>query len=133
MRSSASVRRSSSTPPIRASATNCDERSGPVELEPEQADQRLGVADAGDRMVEVVERPGDDLDALVVLGGGVALGEARGVEDVDDLVHDSDRGDVLGDALPALGRLADLLGQLALGGVDRGLPVDVQAAGGQLE
>src|SRR3954447_9603602 len=102
-------------------------------LQPQQGDQRLGVAGGGDGAVEVGERPADDLDALVVLGLGVRVAELRGVEEVDDLVHDPDRRDVVGDRLPDRGRSADLLGQLALGRVDGRLALDVEATGRDLQ
>ena len=46
-------------------------------LEPQQADERLRVAGGGDRAVEVGQGPADDLDALVVLGLGLLVAQAR--------------------------------------------------------
>src|SRR5919197_2122550 len=106
--------------------------AGDLGLQPQQPDQRLGVARGGDRPVEVAQRPADDLDALVVLGLGVLVAQAGRQEDVHGFVHHADRRDGLGDRLPVLGRLADLLGQLALGRIERRLALDVEAAGGAL-
>jgi hypothetical protein len=89
--------------------------------------------DLGDRSVEVGERPGDDLDALVLARVGVLVGEVLGEEDVDDLVEGADAGPEGVQELPAARGLADLLGELAPGGGLGLLPLLVQAAGGQLE
>src|SRR4051794_248095 len=107
--------------------------SAAVDLQPEQRDERLGVARGGDRAVEVVERPADDLDALVLVGVRRAVRQAGRVEDVDDLVGHPRARDVAQHGLPALRRLADLLGQLALGGLQRRLALLVQAPGRDLE
>src|SRR5919197_3370950 len=107
--------------------------AGDLGLQPQQPDQRLGVAGSGDRPVEVGQRPADDLDALVVLGLGLLVAQLAGQEDVNGLVHHADRRDELGDGLPVLGSLADLLGQLALGRGERRLALDVEAPGGDLE
>src|SRR5215218_7525316 len=113
-------------------ARRCD-GSGAVELQPEQPDQRLRVARRGEGAVEVGERPAHDLDALVLLGVGVAVAQAGGMEDVDELVGHAGARDVGGDPLPPHGRLADLLCELALGGLQRRLALLVEAAGGDLE
>src|SRR5919204_5630539 len=102
-------------------------------LQPQEADQRLGVAGGGDRAVEVDQRPANDLDALVVLGLGPRVAEPGGQEDVHRLVHHTDRGDELGHALPVLGGLADLLRQLALARLERRFALDVEATGRDLE
>src|SRR3954470_17514593 len=43
-------------------------KSAAVELQPEQPDERLRVARRRDRALEVMKRPADDLDALVLVG-----------------------------------------------------------------
>jgi len=52
---------------------------------------------------------------------------------VHDLVAVAAGGIEAADALPVVGFAADLLGELALGGVKRRLAFDVELAGGQLE
>src|SRR5262245_269701 len=102
-------------------------------LQPQQGDQRLGVPGRIDGAVEVAQRPADELDALVALGLGVGVAEPGRVEEVDDLVHDADRRDVVPDRLPRGRGLPDLLCQLAPGSLDRGLALDVEAPGGDLQ
>ena len=88
----------------------------PARAQQQQADERLGVAGLLDRGVEVVQRPRDDLDALVLAGVGAArVAQALGEVDVDGLVGEADRRVVGRQVLPAVGLLADLLGQLARG------------------
>ncbi len=80
------------------------------------------------------ERPGDDLDPLVLVDLGLGdVGEARRVEQLEALVAEAAGGEEAGQWLPLVGGLADLLGQLALGCLQRRLALDVELARGQLE
>ena len=58
----------------------------------------------------------DDLDPLVLVGSALGVGEPGGQEHVDVLVGEARRGVVGASGSQSLGRLADLLAQLALGG-----------------
>src|SRR3954452_10545463 len=49
-------------------------------LEPQQSDERLCVGLRRDRAVEVVQRPADDLDPLVLVGVRRRVGEIGGME-----------------------------------------------------
>jgi hypothetical protein len=99
-------------------------------LEPLQADQRRRVGVAVDEAAEVGQRPGDELDALVAVGVGLPhLGQAGGQEDVDLLVGEARAREVRRRVDPGVGLEARLLAQLALGGVDRVLALDVHQAG----
>jgi flagellar basal body-associated protein FliL len=110
-----------------------DVHADKVGAQPVQADERLRVARRGHRAVEVAQRPLDDLDALVLVGVRALLAEAGGVEDLDDLVGHPGRRDVAADRLPAGRRLADLLGQLPFGRLERRLALLVQPAGRDLQ
>src|SRR6187200_1076732 len=99
----------------------------------QQPDQRLGVAAAGDRRVELVERARLDRDPLVLDLVARRVGQARGEVDVALLVGEAGRGEERRQVLPAIGRLPDLLGELAAAALERALPRLVELAGGQLE
>src|SRR4051812_9497121 len=99
-----------------------------------EPDEGLGVVGGGDRAVEIVEGPCDELDALVLLDLGAAdVVQAGGEEDVDALVGEAGGAPVGLEVLPVVGGLSDLLGELALAGVERLLALLVELAGGQLE
>src|SRR3954465_4339000 len=91
----------------------------PAQLE--QPDERLGVARLVDERVELGERACLDVDALVLVRLGLRVGEAGGEVDVALLVGEAGRRVEGRHVLPLGGGLADLLGELALGGVERGL------------
>ena len=99
----------------------------------EQPDQRLRVVDLVDQGVELGQRARLDVDALVLVRLGLGVRQPRREVDVDLLVAEAGRGVVGVQVLPVLGRLADLLGQLALGRLERLLPLDVELARGDLE
>src|SRR3954452_9137463 len=80
-----------------------------------------------------MKRPADDLDAFVLVGLGSAIAQAGRVEDVDGLVRHARARHVRRDRLPLLGGLANLLGELALGGLERRLAFLVEAARGDLQ
>src|SRR5262245_30921546 len=101
--------------------------------EPEEADERLRVAAVANRLVELGERRLDYLDALVLIGRGAFVVEVRGHEEMAFLVREAGRGVEARQVLPAVRALADLLGELALGGVERALALLVQLARRQLE
>src|SRR5690349_12527496 len=81
--------------------------------QPEQPNQRLRVVAVGDRLVEPLERPRHDFDPLLLVGLRPGLGEAGGRVDHDPLVREARAGVEARHLAPVLGRLADLLGQLA--------------------
>src|SRR3954453_20350224 len=56
----------------------------------EQPDQRLGVAALRDRVLEVVQRPRDELDALVLTRVGLGVRQPGGELDMDLLVAHPD-------------------------------------------
>src|SRR5215218_10937837 len=87
----------------------------------EQPDQGLGVARLIDERVELGQRAGLDVDALVLVSLGRRVREIRGEVDVALLVREAGRGVEGGEVLPLRGGLADLLRELALGGVERRL------------
>src|SRR3954451_25399701 len=103
----------------------------PAQLE--QPDQRLGVARLVDERVELGERARLDVDALVLVRLGLRVREVRGEVDVALLIREARRGVEGGEVLPLRRGLADLLGELALGGVERRLALDVELARRQLE
>jgi hypothetical protein len=79
--------------------------------------------------LEAVQRPRDDLDALLVVGWvDLAVVQPGGQEEVDLLVHHADAREERRQVLPLVGALADLLGQLALPGLQRLLPLLVELA-----
>ena len=80
----------------------------------QQADQRGRVAAGLDRRVELVERQPDDLDPLVVLGLARDVVELGRQEQVALLGREPGAGVEPVELAPVAGRLADLLGQLAL-------------------
>src|SRR3954447_17928703 len=100
----------------------------------EEADQRLCVLAGVDGAVEVVERPRHELDALVLLDGrALDVRQARGQVDMHLLVREAGGAPVGLEVDPVRGRLADLLGELAPGGVERRLALLVEPAGRDLE
>src|SRR4051794_31936132 len=99
----------------------------------EQPDQRLRVLGLVDDRVELGERADLDVDALVLLRLRRRVGEPGREVDVADLVGEARRGEERVQVLPLRGGLADLLRELALGGRQRLLALDVELAGGQLE
>src|SRR3954453_4368944 len=103
----------------------------PAELE--QPDQRLGVARLVDERVELGQRARLDVDALVLVRLGLRVREVRGEVDVALLIREPRRGVEGGEVLPLRRGLADLLRELALGGVERRLALDVELARRQLE
>src|SRR3954447_23495410 len=108
-------------------------RSGQPAAQLEQADQRLGVARLVDERVELGQRPRLDVDALVLLRRGLCAGELGGEVDVTLLVREAGRRVEGREVLPLRRGLADLLGELALRGVERRLALDVELARRQLE
>src|SRR3954465_4737617 len=103
----------------------------PAQLE--QPDQRLGVARLVDERVELGQRARLDVDALVLVRLGLRVREVRGEVDVALLIREARRGVEGGEVLPLRRGLADLLRELALGGVERRLALDVELARRQLE
>ena len=99
----------------------------------QQADERLRVVAIGDGFVQAVQRPAHDLDALVGLGLQAVVAQAGGLEQVEALVGEAGRGEELVHRLPVVGGLADLLGQLALRGLQRLLARLVELARRDLE
>src|SRR5437660_9790176 len=94
--------------------------------QPQESDERLGILARSDRLIEPVQRPWNDLDPLVLVGLCVGcVGEVGRRVQPYALVREPGAGVERGDLLPALSLLADFLGQLALGGVDRLLALDV--------
>ena len=104
-------------------------------LQPREPDDRLRVGALGDQRLEVRQRADLDVDALVLvhLGALVDVGDAGGEEQVHDLVGEAGRRVEEPERLPLGGLLADLLGELALGGVERLLALLVELAGGDLQ
>ena len=100
-----------------------------------QADDRLRVARLGDQRVELGERADVDVDPLVLrhLRALADVGDAGREEEVDLLVGEAGRGVEPAERLPVGRLLADLLGELALGGRERVLPLLVELAGGDLQ
>src|SRR5437016_2657279 len=86
--------------------------------EPEQRDQRFRVVALGDRIVEPVERPRDDLDPLVLvrLRGFCAVGQPGREVEPYPLVAEAGARVEGEDFLPSGRLLADLLGELSFGG-----------------
>src|SRR4051794_7246385 len=111
----------------------CESTSAQAAAEQEQADDRLGVRRLGDGVVELLERPRDDLDALLLPGLGLRVREPGGQVEVDALVGEARRREEGVELLPVLRGLADLLGELALGGVERLLSLLVVLPGRDLE
>src|SRR5215210_6734977 len=106
-----------------------------LRLQAREADDRLGVRRLRDQRLEVGQRPRLDVDPLVLVDLGllVGVGDSRRQEEVDLLVGEAGRGVEGAQRLPVLGLLADLLGQLALGGLQRLLALLVELAGRYLE
>src|SRR3954452_18814007 len=120
------------SPPSRPGPANATCRSEPA-AQLEQPDQCLRVLRLVDDRVELGERPGLDVDALVLAGLGRGVRQPGGQVDVADLVAEAGRGEERVQVLPLRGGLADLLGELALGGLHRLLALDVELAGRELE
>ena len=101
----------------------------------QQRDQRLGVLRLGDHRVELRQRADSTSmrSSSSHLGALVDVREPGGEEEVDLLVGEAGRGVEGAERLPVLGLLADLLGQLALGGLQRRLALDVELAGRDLQ
>jgi hypothetical protein len=95
--------------------------------EPHQADQRLRVAALGDRAVQLAQRPGNELDPLLLAAVSLRREKVGCEEQVHLLVGEARAREVGEDRLPVPGAAADLLGELALGGLQRLLPLDIQA------
>src|SRR2546426_830537 len=93
------------------------ERAGALGRQPQQPHQRLRVVAALDRLVETLERPWHDLDALAVVGLGAGFGQTGGEVDDHPLVGEAGAGVEAGQLTPIAGGLADLLRELALGGL----------------
>src|SRR5919109_1135501 len=100
---------------------------------PEEADQGLRIPTAGDHVVEVYQRHLHDLDPLGVVGLRLLVIEIRRQVDVALLVREAGRGVEARQVLPGPGALADLLRELALGRIERLLPLLVELAGRKLE
>src|SRR3954449_1300966 len=108
--------------------------SAPPAAQLVEPDEGLRVLAGVDRAVEVVERPLDELDALVLLDLRLLdVAQAGGEEHVHLLVAEAGRAPVGLQVLPVLAGLADLLGELAPGRVQRPLAPFVELAGRQLE
>ena len=125
--------RRGASPPRRGAPFRATRRSARAAAELEQPDQRLRVAHLVDQRVELGERARLDVDALVLVRLGLGVRQPGGEVDVALLVGEAGRGVEGVQVLPVLGRLADLLGELPLGGLQRLLALDVELAGGQLE
>src|SRR5205085_11441278 len=89
---------------------------------PQQRNERLGVLALGDRAGNTVKRPRHDLDSLVLLGRRAAGGvpQVGGQIQPHALVTEAGTRVEREHLLPRGGLLADLLGELALGGFERG-------------
>src|SRR5579859_3875216 len=95
--------------------------------QPEQGDQRLRVLALGDRLLKALQRPGHDLDALALLGLVlVAVAQILGQVEPHALVAEARAGVEAGDLPPGARALADLLRELALGGLERRLILHVE-------
>src|SRR5215210_1448281 len=101
--------------------------------QPQEADERLRVAAVADHAVQLGERHLHDLDALVLVCLGALVVEVGGHEDVALLVGEAGRGVEARQVLPRPCALADLLGELALGGVERLLSLLVELSRRQLQ
>src|SRR5512133_641593 len=99
----------------------------------EQPDQRLRVGHLVDDRVELGERPYLDVDPLVLVRLRRRVRQPGGEVDVADLVGEARRGEERVQVLPVRGSLADLLRELALGGLERLLALDVELAGRDLQ
>src|SRR3954447_12553730 len=99
-------------------------------LQPEQPDKRLRIAAVANRGVERTERNGAQLDALRFVALRAGLVQVGGEIQVDLLVREAGRRVARGQVLPGPGREPDLLGELALCGLERRLPLLVELAGG---
>ncbi len=86
----------------------------------------------GDEIEAVRERGGDELDVFVVLGGGDAVLEVLGEEDLHPLAEEARAGEVAGEAGPAPGADSGFFDHLAPGGGEWAL-VGLDTAGGELE
>ena len=102
----------------------------PGRRKPEQGDQRLGVLALRDRVVELVQRPRHDLDSLILLRLGrlVGVGDLRGEVQPYSLVAEPGAREEHEQLVPMTGTLADLLGELALGGRQRRFAGHVELA-----
>ena len=90
---------------------------GALERQPLQRDHRLGVLGLRDGGVELAQRPGDDLDAFILLGRGlsVAVAQIPGQKQPDVLVGESDARVEAAELAPVSRRLGDLLAELTPG------------------
>src|SRR5215216_205787 len=93
--------------------------SAPEGPEPQQRDEALGVVAAPDHVVELAEGRLHHLDPLVLLRLAAFVVEVPGKVGVHVLLGEAGRGVESRQVLPGSGALADLLGQLALGGLER--------------
>src|ERR1700722_6653457 len=108
--------------------------SGPPGLEPEQGDERLGVVALRDGVVQPVQRPGDALNPLVLLGlsaGGRP--ELAGLVQPHPLVAEARAGVDVQQLRPPSRLETHLLRELALRGPERRLAGDVELAGRDLK
>ena len=101
----------------------------------EQPDQRLGVLRLVEDRVELGERPDLDVDALVLVDLGARRRRERPVARKTWQTSSVKPGEVKNVCRCSQlgGGLADLLGELALGGLQRRLALDVELAGRDLE
>src|SRR5436190_5762966 len=106
---------------------------GAAGVELQQPDPRLGVLDRAEQVLQAVERPAHDLDALVLVRLGVLVVQGGREIEVDLLVEDPHARPERAERLPVLGALADLLGELAPAGLQRRLARLVELARRDLE
>src|SRR3954469_11145728 len=86
--------------------------SAHVGAKPEEADETLGVATLCDQVVQVRERPRNDLDSLVLARLGLLVVEAGCQIQVALLRREAGRRVEASQVLPLFGALADLFRQL---------------------
>src|SRR5689334_7765272 len=114
------------SPPHGGSLPGATPRSAGAQAleQPHQPDERLRVLGLSEDRIEIAERADLDVDALVPvdLGSLADVRDAGGEVEPDLLVGEPGRRVEGPEVLPVLGLLADLLGQLALGGLERALP-----------
>src|SRR4051794_33580111 len=118
------------SPGVAASLQAATQPSAQVGAEPEQADEALGVAALGDQVVELRQRPRDDLDPLVLLGLRVLVVQIGGEVEMALLLREAGRCVEARQELPLVGALADLFGELPASGR---LRLGVELARRQLE
>src|SRR5207302_3932263 len=81
--------------------------------QPQQADQRLGILALADRLIQALQRPRDDLDALLLAAVSACREEVGRAKQMHALVAGAGTRVVGENRLPRARAAPDLLGQLA--------------------